>query len=248
MKILADLHIHSIASGHAYSTVEEIARAAAETGLEMVALTDHGPAMPGGPHEYYFGNLRILPHRLHGVEILQGVEANIMDDKGLLDLREVYLKRLDIILAGFHSICMEPGCREYNTAAMVNALKNPYVDIIVHPGNPDYPIDAEEVVRQAKRAGKALEINNSSFLVRQGSRETCLEIARLVRQYGAWVSISSDAHFSSSVGEVSTALQLALDAGIPENCILNLSAARVTSFLASRGRKRFVGGERELHE
>lgn len=248
MKILADLHVHSIASGHAYSTVEEIARAAADKGLEMVALTDHGPAMPGGPHEYYFGNLRILPHRIYGVEILQGVEANVIDDKGSLDLREVYLKRLDIILAGFHSICLEPGSRKYNTSAMINALKNPYVDIIVHPGNPDYPIDAEEVVCLAKRAGKALEINNSSFLVRKGSSETCLEIAKLVSHYGTWVSISSDAHISSSVGEVLTALQLALDAGIPENCILNLSAARVTSFLGSRGRKRFAGGERKSHE
>ena len=157
MKILADLHVHSIASGHAYSTVDEIIRAAADAGLEMVALTDHGPAMPGGPHEYYFGNLRILPHRLYGVEILQGVEANIMDEKGSLDLRDVYLNRLDIILAGFHSVCIKPGSREHNTAAMINALQNPHVDIIVHPGNPEYPIDVEQVVRHAKHAGKALE-------------------------------------------------------------------------------------------
>lgn len=244
MKILADLHVHSIASGHAYSTVDEIIRAAADAGLEMVALTDHGPAMPGGPHEYYFGNLRILPHRLYGVEILQGVEANIMDEKGSLDLRDVYLNRLDIILAGFHSVCIKPGSREHNTAAMINALQNPHVDIIVHPGNPEYPIDVEQVVRHAKHAGKALEINNSSFLVRRGSKETCMEIAKYVRQHGTWVSISSDAHFSSSVGEVSMALQLALDAGIPEDCILNLTAARVTSFLAGRGRKRFVADER----
>ena len=53
MQFIADLHIHSIASGHAYSTVNENAKAAADRGLQLIALTDHGPKMPGGPHLYY---------------------------------------------------------------------------------------------------------------------------------------------------------------------------------------------------
>lgn len=240
MKILADLHVHTIASGHAYSTIGEIAAAAAAKRMELVAITDHGPAMPGGPHEYYFGNLRVLPRQMNGVSILRGAEVNIMNEEGGLDLRDVYLKRLDLVLAGLHNVCMEPLCRERNTRALVNALKNPYVDIVVHPGNPDFPIAMEDVVRTAKEQGKALEINNSSFLVRRGSTEPCAEIARLARQYDVLVSISSDAHVASDVGELTIALDVAMKAGIPENNILNLTAGRVERFLASRGKKHFV--------
>src|SRR5512146_3220126 len=55
LKIVADMHTHTIASGHAYSTVNELAHAAAAKGLAAMAITDHGPALPGGPHLYHFG-------------------------------------------------------------------------------------------------------------------------------------------------------------------------------------------------
>ena len=55
MNLIADMHCHTVASGHAYSTVQEIAREASNKGLEMVAITDHGPSMPGGPHCYHLG-------------------------------------------------------------------------------------------------------------------------------------------------------------------------------------------------
>ncbi|MBS3948544.1 MAG: phosphatase [Dethiobacter sp.] len=239
MLLLADLHIHTVASGHAYSTVQEIASAASERGLELLALTDHGPAMPGGAHEYYFGNLRVLPECLYGVEILHGVEANIMDVQGKLDLPEVYLQRLDIVLAGLHVPCLPPADRDRNTQALVNALRNPYVDIIVHPGNPDFPIDFAVVAQVAAAEGKALELNNSSFLVRQGSWEYCAEVARFAQRFGALVSLGSDAHFSADVGKFGRAIKLALEAGISPEQVLNTSAERVINFLTARGKKRF---------
>lgn len=54
MNLLADLHTHTVANGHAFSTVKEMAEAAAGRGLKMIGVTDHGINMPGGPHEYYF--------------------------------------------------------------------------------------------------------------------------------------------------------------------------------------------------
>jgi putative hydrolase len=131
-------------------------------------------------------------------------------------------------------------CKERNTIGMVNAICNKFVDIITHPGNPDFPIDAVEVVRAARDEGKALEINNSSFLVRSGSETACLEIGDLIRQHHVWVSISSDAHYAGDVGELTLAVDLARKAGIPEELILNISAERVKTFLARRGKKRFT--------
>ncbi|MBS3885694.1 MAG: phosphatase [Dethiobacter sp.] len=242
MRILADLHVHTLASGHAYSTIGEIAAAAAAKQLELVAITDHGPAMPGGPHEYYFGNLRVLPAEIGGVTILRGAEVNILDEQGRLDLQEGYLKQLDIVLVGLHNFCAELLCRERNTRALIHAMQNPSVDIVVHPGNPDFPIVLEEVVSAAKQLGKALEINNSSFLVRQGSSEICLEIAHLAKEHDVLISISSDAHYAADVGKLDRALALALQAGVPENNILNLNAERVKRFLAGRGKARFAPG------
>jgi putative hydrolase len=52
----------------------------------MIALTDHGPSLPGAPHEFYFYRVPDLPKVINGVEVLSGVEANILDPNGTLDV------------------------------------------------------------------------------------------------------------------------------------------------------------------
>lgn len=42
-----DLHTHTIASGHAFGTIWENARAAKDKGISVLAITDHGPSVPG---------------------------------------------------------------------------------------------------------------------------------------------------------------------------------------------------------
>ena len=66
MRIAIDTHTHSVASGHAYSTVYELAMGARRRRLKGFVLTDHGPALPGGTQLYFFGNLRVLPDRIAG--------------------------------------------------------------------------------------------------------------------------------------------------------------------------------------
>jgi putative hydrolase len=83
-KINADLHTHTVASGHAYSTVDEMARGAFNKGIKLIGITDHGPKLPGGPNVYHFGNFSIVPDELYGVRIVKGVEANILKN-GKLD-------------------------------------------------------------------------------------------------------------------------------------------------------------------
>lgn len=240
LKLVADLHIHTIASGHAYSTVAEIIEAASARGLEAIALTDHGPAMPGGPHRYYFGNLYVLPEKEKDVEILRGVEANIIDLDGNIDLPEYYLSLLDIVWAGLHIPCFQPATRSLNTKALLNALENPYVDGIVHPGNPDFPIDESALVWAAAEKGKLLEINNSSFIVRRGSRTNCREIAKLVARSDALVALNSDAHLARDVGCSEEALKLALESGIAPEQIINSDLLLLKKFLQKRGKKRFL--------
>ena len=74
MKYVLDSHTHTTASGHAYSTLHEMVRAAKEKGLELIGITEHSMAMPGTCHEYYFMNMRILPRTMYGIEVMHGAE------------------------------------------------------------------------------------------------------------------------------------------------------------------------------
>lgn len=227
-----DLHVHSVASGHAFSTIEEIARAAAAKGLRGVGLTDHGPAMPGGPHVYHFMVLGFIPETLCGVRIFKGIEANILDG-GRLDLEEEYLQRLEVVLAGFHADCGYFGTTlRQHTATVLKAMENPRLNIISHPGNPEFPVDYPALVKQAVATGTALEINSSSFRkVRRGSAPNCLGIARLCAEHGALVAVGSDAHIAQSVGDFSDAMQALQQAGIRPEQVINRSLESTLDFL-----------------
>lgn len=242
MRIEADLHVHTVASGHAYSTVEEITREAAKLGLKMVALTDHGPALPGGAHPYHFWNLRIMPTELNGVQILKGIEANITNSDADLDLPVDYLEHLDVILAGFHPRCgYESGSVEQNTAVLIKAMDNPFIDFIVHPGNAKFPIDPETLVNAALERGVPLEINNSSLLP-TSSREAAtiydLQIIKLAKEKGLPLILSSDAHIYTHVGKVDKAVELLEKEGISSGQVLNTSVSTVLGYLARRRARR----------
>jgi putative hydrolase len=234
MKICIDTHTHSVASGHAYSTIDDLARAARKRGLKGFVLSDHGPAIPGGPGSYHFSNLRIIPKKLFGVLFFTGVETNIMNDAGDLDLEPKYCKRLDFVMAGFHEICFGPQDREANTKTLVAALANPLVDAVSHPGNPLFPIDIEAVVKAAALYGKAQEINNSSFRIRPGCEENCREVAQLSKQYGSLLSCGSDAHYWRDVGNFTAAKALLKETGVPPELVINSSLDRFRDFVQKR--------------
>ena len=235
MRLVADLHVHTVASGHAYSTVKEIVQAAAGRELAMIALTDHGPGLPGGAHAYHFSNLRVVPDSLCGVRVLKGVEANVMDRAGRLDLDDLRLGKLDIVAVGLHTVCSPYGSVAENTEMMLAALRGPFIDVLVHPGNPEYLIDEEAVVREAALRGVALEVNNSSLTVaRRGSLPHCDNIVRLAGQYGAKLIVGSDSHFFESVGEFDAAAKLLKKHGIPEEQVVNASIGQILNHLNRR--------------
>ena len=144
MEIIADLHTHTLASTHAFNTVTEMARRAKELGHWALAVTDHGPAMPDAPHVWHFYNLARLPDFIEGVWLLRGVEANVLDPKGTLDLSPEQLSRLklDWVIASMHTDIYDGGRRragaEEITQLWLNVAKNPHVDMIGHCERPDY--------------------------------------------------------------------------------------------------------------
>jgi len=232
----ADLHVHTVASGHAYSTIGEITQEASRKGLKMVGMTDHGPGLPGGPHPYHFAALRFVPEYLHGVRVLRGIEANILGI-GQLDLGDGLLDRLDLVMAGFHEECGFDGrdCDE-NTRAVLALMDNPKVKVIAHPGNPNFPLDYRTVVQKSAATGTALEINNSSFYIsRKGSDGNCREIIRLCAELGAPVTVGSDAHIAQGVGAFDDALRELAGAGIKWEQVINRTLESALAFLGLLG-------------
>jgi len=236
IKLIADLHIHTVASGHAYSTVEEYAAAAKKKKLKVIAITDHGPAMPGGADPYHFSNQRMIPDILNGVRILRGGEINIIDPEGRLDLSNEYLKTMDFVSIAMHPKCGYEGSGETeNTKTLLKAMHNKYVKVLAHPGNPMYPIDFKKVIPIAKERGILIELNNSSLTIsRKGSFDRCFEIAKFVKSIGWKVTLGSDAHISTMVGDLDTVLKMAMDAGLKPEDIINTSMDLIDKYLVKK--------------
>ena len=230
-----DLHTHTIASGHAFGTVNENVMEAAAKGLEVIGISDHGPAVPGAPNIVYFSCLGFLPRTLHGVTVLRGVEANIFHD-GSIDLDERQLERLDYVMAGLHGEAGYAGATANDhTRAIIAAMGNPRIRIITHPGNPRFPAHLEELARAAADTGTALELNNSSLTcARPGSSPRCHELARLCARFGAPVAIGSDAHFADVVGQHEHNEAILKEAEFPMDLVMNTSAEKLINYLKAR--------------
>ncbi|QOV67154.1 phosphatase [Citrobacter sp. BDA59-3] len=231
-----DLHMHTVASTHAYSTLQDYITEAKQKGIKLFAITDHGPDMEDAPHHWHFINMRIWPRVVDGVGILRGIEANIKNIEGEIDCSGPMLTSLDLIIAGFHEPVFAPQDKDTNTQAMIATMANGYAHIISHPGNPKYPVDIPAIAAAAAKYNVALEINNSSFLhSRKGSEANCRAIAAAVRDAGGWVALGSDSHTAFTLGEFAQCREILDEVDFPEDRILNVTPRRMLSFLEARG-------------
>lgn len=232
MKIVADTHTHTVASTHAYSTLEEMVNAAAKKGLYAIAITDHGKTMPGAPGIWYFENLRVVPEVINGVKVLKGIETNVIDYNGNFDTDNTVLSSLEWVVASMHEITLKPNFdQDFCTEAWLNVCKNPYVSVIGHSGVDAFKFDYEKVIPEFGRNGKLVEINNSSFKVRKTACENCKKIAEICKKNDVPIIVNSDAHFSYQVGVVDEALELLKEINFPEELIINADIDRFKGYL-----------------
>ncbi len=224
MKILMDLHTHTVASGHAYSSLEANINVAKERGLKYYGLSEHGPKMPGAPHIYYYSNMRIIPREMNGIRVLRGVEANILDYDGTIDMIPESLEYIDYVIASSHPPCMNYGTSQENTDALINAMKHPKVFIIGHPDDDRFPLDYPRLVKAAKEHDVLLEINNSSLNpigFRKHTKDNIEEILKLCMKENYPVILSSDAHISVDVGNFNYIMPILSKLKFPDELIIN---------------------------
>ncbi|MBN2796122.1 MAG: phosphatase [Clostridia bacterium] len=224
MKAKLDLHTHTISSGHAYSTLGENIIGALSAGIEVMGMSDHASSMPGGPHPFYFLNLKVIPDIMQGVRILKGIEANIMDFNGSIDVKPYILEKMDYVIASLHPPVLIPGEITQNTNALVQVMQLEKVKIIGHPDDGRYPIDYEKVVLEAKKTKTLLEINNASLNPegsRENTHENAIEILRLCKLHEVPVILGSDAHIAMDVGNFDNCMVLIHEIDFPYDLVVN---------------------------
>ncbi|UCB31330.1 phosphatase [Duffyella gerundensis] len=233
-----DLHMHTVASTHAYSTLHDYVFHAKQNGIKLFAITDHGPDMADAPHYWHFINMKIWPRVIDGVGVLRGIEANIKNTQGDIDCSGPMLDVMDLIVAGFHEPVFPPADKATHTEAMIAAMASGQVHIISHPGNPKFPVDIPAIAEAAARYDVALEINNSSFTTsRVGSEPNCRAVAAAVRDAGGRLAFGSDSHTAFTLGDFEHCLRITKEVGFPEDRILNVTPRRLLDFLEQRSGK-----------
>lgn len=231
-----DLHTHSCSSGHALNTVFELAHHASQRGITHLGITEHGPSMKGAPHEEYFWISDQLLE-LNGIKIYLGIEANILNDQGDIDLSESFLKKQRIVSAGLHQLTpfISKG-QEYNTRSIINAMQNPYVNIITHPFRPEFPIDMESVFYESIKTGTLLELNNSLFK-RESSEKVVHEYKKLIslcNKENRKIIIGSDAHIATSIGYDDSISRIKDGLGLKYDNIINNFPPEIESLLENK--------------
>ena len=238
MKILVDPHVHTIASGHAYSTLNDYIEEAKIKGLEMFAMTDHAKTMPGTADVFHFYNQIVIPREVDGIKILRGIEANVIGFDGTIDVPVRLAKRMDLIIGSFHPVCLPVGTKAENTKAYIEMLKKDFIQIIGHPGNLHVEVDIEEVVKAAKFYDVLIEINNSTFKngSRSGSDLNCEKFIEIGLKEDIQFAVSSDSHIRYELGVFDNSLEKLNKYGVTIDKIANATADSMIQYLKRKGK------------
>ena len=222
-----------------YATATEMIAEASRLGLYAIAITDHGPTMPGAPQIWYFHNLRAIPETYMGVRVLKGVEANICDFDGSIDLPEHTVDCLEWIVASIHDVTLDQSKTKVSVDTVselyLNAAKNSHINVIGHCGTPTYRFDYEKVLPVLAEHGKLIEINDSSFKNMKNSVPNCIEIAKICKRHEIPIIVNTDAHFTTQMGRFDGSIKMLEEIGFPEELIVNSSIERFEKTLRERG-------------
>jgi DNA polymerase (family X) len=222
--VRGDLHMHTTETD-GKDDLEAMVLAARDAGLEYIAITDHSKAlaMANGLDEtralQHAARIREVNQRVEGIEVLAGIECDILPD-GSMDLAADCLAQLDIVVASIHSAIRQEETEI--TERLLRAIEHPWVDIIAHPTSrvllrrEPSKVNLEQVTRAAASHGVALEINCHA------DRLDLSDVnARLARERGARLVISSDAHSRAALAMKRWGVVVARRAWATKDDVLN---------------------------
>ena len=191
--------------------------------------------MPDAPHLWHFHNYKILPREISGVKMLYGVEANIIDENGTLDMDEKELRFCEWVVASYHTQCVQfPRTAELVSQGYRKLCDNPLVDVIGHPTTDYFPFDYEPLLKCFKEAGKLVELNESSLQWKPGALKNGKVFYALCKKLEVPIVLNTDAHYAGLVGRTPLASQLLRELDFPQRLIVNLDAERIMELAAKK--------------
>jgi putative hydrolase len=230
--LTVDFHSHTFMSQCGIHTHLEMLQTAREKGLAGLAITDHGPALRGRhPSSVY----ERLNQPVEGIRYIKGIEANVTDTEGNIDIPDWLLPMLDIVLLGLHvRFPLRKRAKDWTDALITAMRRNPWVDIITHPVDENFPMNLELLATEARELGMALEVNNSKVLY---ARTTVSEVERFLaicKDVGCKLAVCSDAHTVEEIGGDDAVRPLLDASGIPDTQIVNATQGKAFGFVAAR--------------
>lgn len=235
MQILADYHTHTVYS-HGKGTIEDNVKEAISKGIKTIGISDHSyKHMTYGVKVKDIYKMREEVDKLNlkysNIDILLGMECNILDENGNIDINDEVSKLLDYVMAGYHFgssptslksmlnhcnnyVLKNEKSKEYNTKAIINAMKNNDIFIITHPGDKG-DVYIEEIAKVAKDTDTRLEINSSHSYLNASQ-------LKQIKNIGNKFIIGSDAHRPENVGNFELAMKNIREANLDLSLVENI--------------------------
>jgi DNA polymerase (family 10) len=222
--IRGDLHMHTTATDGTAS-IREMAEGAHARGLKYIAITDHSKrvtmarGLDAGRLRQHWKEIDKVRKKLSGIEILKGVECDILED-GTMDLPDDVLSEADWVIAVLHYGLRQP--KEQITKRLLNAIRNPYVCVIGHPtarivgSRPPVAVDMEDILKAAADHGVLMEINADPHRLDLDDVH-----AAAAHAHGIPIVISTDAHSVAGLDVMQYGIFQARRAGLEAKDVAN---------------------------
>jgi putative hydrolase len=227
-----DFHTHTFYSNCGIHTHLELLAEANRRGIKVMAITDHGPAIHGRVNSVFYDRFH---NPFPAVKLLKGMESNLTEALGAIDVPRNLLKWMDVVLLGIHPNTGANLGKEEYTRRLCAAMKaNPFVDIITHPNDPNFPVDFNKVAACAASFGMALELNNSKTLLKRTSHEITCALVKACVTEGCQIAIASDTHAITELGRNEAVLPYLSEFSVPENLVVTRNAEAALRFIEDR--------------
>lgn len=227
-----DFHTHSFFSVCGLHTHLEILERAKSLQMTAVAITDHGPALSPRVSEPFFDRL----HRpVEGIQLLKGMECNLVGERGEIDLPQKRLPYLDIVLLGIHPNTENGLGRDAYTDMLLRAIeKNDAVDILTHLNDAQYPVHFDKVIAAATARGIVVELNNSKTLLHRIDPSVTRELVAVALSSGARMAVTSDMHAIEELGLDASVQPYLKEVNFPAERVVSSTAKRALAFIEER--------------
>ena len=225
MKTALDVHTHTVASGHAFSTLQEMVQAAADKGLQLLGITEHAPSLPGTCAPIYFRNLHVVPRRMYG----RGTAARCgAEHTGLSRHHRPGGKPTSSGWTSASPACIPSATRpEPSTRTPTRAGRHPQPVCPHH--QPSGRRGRHRSIsnrlclppKSTARCWKSTTVRSTRCGNKRDARANNLTILRLCKQYNVPVILGSDAHISFDIARYDFLYPLLQETDFPEQLILN---------------------------